>query len=289
VTGPSVRLGLVPMGTRVITDADRGYLERMRALGVTRLGGCFPDDLSGLDEARCGEIRRLYADGGMQLCQLWVFERPLYHPDADRRVRDHRHLRRALELCRALDCPVLIVGGGSCDPGGAFSPHPLNQTERALDWLIAAAREVVPAAEAAGVYLGIEPLSLVILRSPERMRRLFDAVDAPWLGVNLDPVNWMTPDTAYYMGDAVEAMFDLLGERIVAAHAKDGTLEPRVLVHLRECLCGTGLMDWRRFVRRFARLAPWKTLALEHTPDADVPAALAHLRSCCAAEGVAVD
>jgi sugar phosphate isomerase/epimerase len=284
-----MKLGLVPTGTPIITEVDRGMLARWREMGARSVGGRLPDDPSQVDAARCREIARLYADQGLELCQVWAFEKPLFHPDATRRAAGHADLRRALGLCHALDCPVLIVGGGSCDPDGAFSPHRLNQTDQALEWLIDGARQVTPAAEDAGVYIGIEPLSTVILGTPRRMRLLFDAVDSPHLGVNLDPVNWMRLDTIFYLAEAVEEMFDLLGERIVAAHAKDGTIERRVLVHLSECLCGTGMMDWRAFVRRFDRLAPWKTLALEHTADEDVPAALAHLRACAAAEGVAVD
>jgi sugar phosphate isomerase/epimerase len=283
-----VKLGLVPTGTPVVTEVDRVMLARWGEMGISQVGGRLPDDLGQLDETGCREIRRRYADHGLDLCQLWVFERPLYHPDPDRRARDHAALRRALPLSRALDCPVLIVGGGSCDPGGAFSAHRLNQTEAALEGLIEGARQVVPAAADAEVYLGIEPLSLAILGTPRRARRLFDAVASPYLGVNLDPVNWMTLETVFYMAEAVDEMFDLLGERIVSAHAKDGTIEPRVLVHLSECRCGTGLMDWRVFLRRFAQLEGWKTLALEHTADADIPAALDHLRACAAAEGIAL-
>jgi sugar phosphate isomerase/epimerase len=134
----------------------------------------------------------------------------------------------------------------------------------------------MPAAEENGVYVAVEPLCLAIVRSP-------------WLGVNVDPVNRMTLDTIVYMTDAVNEMVELIGERIVAAHAKDGKLEPRVLLHLSECLCETGQMDRRTFLRRFSKLEPWKAVALEHTPDEDVPAAFTHLNECARTDRLAFD
>ncbi len=284
-----MKLGLIPMGTPILTEITPEKLAHWRAMGVSCIGGRLPDDLDSITADDCRRIASMAADNGLVFAHNWLFEAPLYHPDPDRRARDHDRLRRALALMRALDCPILIIGGGSCSPAGAFSPHALNQTEKAADELIKAARQIVPAAEDAGVYFGVEPLTMTILRGPQRMRRVIDEVGSKYLGVNIDPVNWMTFDTIFYMTDAVNEMFDLLGDSIVSAHAKDGKIEPRVLIHLSECLCGTGLMDWRTFLRRFAQLAPERSLLLEHTPDDDVPAAFGHLRDCAAAEGLAFD
>jgi sugar phosphate isomerase/epimerase len=277
------------MGTPVVTELTPEKLASWRSLGATCIGGRLPDDLDAIDEMACRRVRSMVADSGLSFAQLWIFEVPLFHPDAARSASDHAKLRRALSLLRTLECPVLIVGGGSYSPLGAFAPHALNQTERAVDDLVRATRKVMPAAEDNGVYVAVEPLCLAIVRSAQRMKRIIEEVGSPRLGVNVDPVNWMTLDSIFYMTEAVNEMFDLLGDHIIAGHAKDGKLEPRVLVHLSECLCGTGQMDWRTFLRRFSRLEPWKAVALEHTPDEDVPAAFRHLHECARAEGLTFD
>jgi sugar phosphate isomerase/epimerase len=277
------------MGTPPVTEFTPAKLAGWRALGATAIGGRLPENLDSLDAARCREIRAMVADSGLQFAQLWIFEVPLFHPDETRQAANAAKLRQSCALLRELGCPVLIVGGGSFNPQGAFSPHKLNQTDQGVEAVARGARLVMPAAEDNGVYVAIEPLCLAIVRSPQRMRQIIDAVESPRLGVNIDPVNWMTLDTIFYMAEAVNEMFDLLGERIVAAHAKDGRLDPGVLIHLSECLCGTGQMDWRVFLRRFSQLEPWKVLALEHTADENVPTAFQHLNACASAEGLVFD
>jgi L-ribulose-5-phosphate 3-epimerase len=282
-----MKLGLVPMGTPPVTEMTPERLATWRELGASVIGGRLPDDLDSLELAECRRIRAMVQDSGLAFGQLWIFEVPLFHPDPARQSANEAKLRRSCALIRELGCPVLIVGGGSYSPQGAFAPDARNQTDQAVEAVARGARLVMPAAADHGVYLAVEPLCLAIVRSPQCMRQIIDAVGSPHLGVNLDPVNWMTLDTIFYMTDAVNEMFDLFGESIVAAHAKDGRLEPRVLVHLSECRCGTGQMDWRTFLRRFSQLAPATTLALEHTADADVPAAFQHLQACAQAEGLA--
>lgn len=171
-----MKLGLIPMGTPPITEFTPATLARWRELGATSIGGRLPDDLATLDEARCRQIRAMVEDSGLSFSQLWIFDVPLFHPNTARQEVNEEKLRRASALLRQLCCPILIVGGGSFDPDGPFAPHRLNQTEEGIEAVARGARQVMPAAEDNGIYIAVEPLCLAIIRSPNRMYQVIEAV-----------------------------------------------------------------------------------------------------------------
>ena len=73
--------------------------------------------------------------------------------------------------------------------------------------------------------------------------------------VLLDPVNMSTNRTTYNTTDFLNATFDLLGDCIIAAHAKDVGIQTRHWVlQLDEVPIGTGHLDYETFLRRVDQL-----------------------------------
>ena len=105
---------------------------------------------------------------------------------------------------------------------------------------------------------------LVTLDSAETMAEVLRAVDSPFVRCDLDPVNWMTRETVYNSGPAIEHMADVLAEFIIGGHAKDVQIEDRLVLHLSECAAGTGLLDWDAFLPRIEALDPDAPLVVEH-------------------------
>jgi sugar phosphate isomerase/epimerase len=107
------------------------------------------------------------------------------------------------------------------------------------------------------------------------MKHVIDAVGSPNLGVNIDPINWLTIDNVFTTTEFINETFDLLGERIVGGDLKDVVVEDKLITHLSETFVGNGVADTATYLRRFAQLEPWKTLVIEHTPEPDIPTAKA--------------
>jgi len=122
------------------------------------------------------------------------------------------------------------------------------------------------------VIVGMEGHVLVTLNSAEMMRGVLEEVDSPAIRCDFDPVNWLTLDTVYRNGDALEQMLDIIAPFVVNAHAKDVIVENRLVVHIDERPAGEGLLDWDRFLRRVEGLGPERYLVVEHAPLTSMPA-----------------
>lgn len=119
-----------------------------------------------------------------------------------------------------------------------------SEREAAYARLVDFVRAVVPVAEACGAVVGIEPVALHTLNTPELTRRLLRDVPSDALRVVLDVANLVTPQTT-----APEAQRELLdrclscfGERIAVLHVKDGVFDAGGVWQNRPL--GEGVMDW---------------------------------------------
>ena len=98
-----------------------------------------------------------------------------------------------------------------------------------------------------------------------------DEVGSPRCKVMLDPVNMMTARTSQTTTDFLNHTFDLIGDIIVAAHAKDVLLdEKHWVVKVDEVPPGMGTMDYETFLRRLSELDKDLVLTIEHLRDVGV-------------------
>ena len=118
------------------------------------------------------------------------------------------------------------------------------EREAAYARLLDFTRSAVAEAEACGAFVGIEPVALHTLNTPELTRRLISDVNHPRLRIIFDLANLVTPQTT-----APEAQRELLerslacfGERIAVLHVKDGAFDADGI--WQNCPLGQGVMDW---------------------------------------------
>ena len=103
-------------------------------------------------------------------------------------------------------------------------------------------------AERRGVKIGLEPHAQYS-KTPEGLDRIYNLVDSPSIGINLDSGN------AYLAGQDVYAWLDRVVERLVHFHAKDISVEHsdaergKVTGTPVGCACGEGVLDWDRIVK----------------------------------------
>tara|TARA_Y100000588_G_scaffold315968_1_gene344308 strand:- start:105 stop:740 length:636 start_codon:yes stop_codon:yes gene_type:complete len=138
--------------------------------------------------------------------------------------------------------------------------------------------EVAVEAEALGVNLAFHPTNQGPLDAPEQLRRIVDDVGSPRMKVMLDPVNMFTHRTIYDTTDFLNFMFDLLGDVIIGAHAKDINLDiSHWVLRLDEVPLGTGLLDYETYVKRLAELDESRDLVfiIEHFRDVGVSGTVA--------------
>ncbi len=109
-------------------------------------------------------------------------------------------------------------------------------------------QEAAFVADRRGVKIGLEPHAQYS-KTPEGLDRIYDLVDSPSIGINLDTGN------AYLAGQDVYAWLDRVVERLVHFHAKDISVEHsdaergKVTGTPVGCACGDGVLDWDRIVK----------------------------------------
>ena len=137
--------------------------------------------------------------------------------------------------------------------------------------LVRGTAEVAAEAERVGVNMAFHPGNRGPLDAPDQLRRLIDEVKSPRVKIILDPVN-MTNNRIYHATtDFLNYSFDLLGEDIISAHAKDILHDTdHWVLKLDEVPLGMGNLDYDTYVNRMGALGPDVIFTVEHYRDVGV-------------------
>jgi len=119
-----------------------------------------------------------------------------------------------------------------------------------------------------GMTLGIEGHVVSTLDTAQSVRNLFDAVGSPALKFNMDPVNFVgTVRDAHDTTRLLNELYDVLGDSMVALHAKDCAIQDAHVVHIVEVVPCTGTMNYELLMRRWLECCPEGYFLIEHLPD----------------------
>ena len=116
-------------------------------------------------------------------------------------------------------------------------------------------QEAAFVAERRGVKIGLEPHAQYS-KTPEGLDRIYNLVDSPAIGINMDTGN------AYLAGQDVYAWLNRVAERLVHLHAKDISVEHskaergKVTGTPVGCACGDGVIDWAKVIEIVRKKTP---------------------------------
>ena len=131
-----------------------------------------------------------------------------------------------IRICQEFGCRAVVTEAGT---------RGVNAFERAAQSL----QEVMPCAEANGVLVCIEPSYKQSVPNCYTMAGLIEAVGSANLKVMLDAANIL-------VYDALDRMFEVLGEHVVFCHAKDCNVDAKGDPSFPSA--GQGMVDYHRFV-----------------------------------------
>ena len=139
-----------------------------------------------------------------------------------------------------------------------------THSEDALKLLIDRLCPVVEAAEKLGSVLAIEPVYTHIVSTPQRARRVLDAIHSPNLQIIFDPVNLLHGDNLDRCDAVMAEAMELLGDDIAVLHMKDyDAIAPDGGLHA--CAAGSGLMRYDEIFRFVREKKPFIHMTLEDT------------------------
>lgn len=262
---------------------------RVRDLGFSGIFTRFrANDPHTTTQAQAQRLRDVLAGEGVRLYQSTGYWQNMVTPDENARKEAARTVQAALRLAGWMGARGIDTGPGSMNPAGPWFPHPANWTESARRQLVKTLNECKGAAEDAGVYLSLESHQLVTLKDAETTLAILDEVNSPWVRCDYDSANWITLDTVFETGRALDHHFDLLGKHMVSCHAKDIWIENKLCLHLQDGCPGKGLMDFKTLFRRMEALNPDYPVISEGNNTEELPAVSALFHNTAKELGIRV-
>lgn len=255
-----------------MNDLTPAMCQRVRELGFSGIFTRFrANDPHTTPKAQAQRVRDLLAGEGLRFFQATGYWQNMITPDETVRKESVRTIQAALRLASWMGARGIDTGPGSMNPDGPWFPHPDNWTLTAQRQLVKTLKECASAAEDAGVYLSLEAHQLVTLKTPEITKEVLDEVGSPWVRCDYDSANWITLDTIYDTGAALDHHFDVLGDHIVSCHAKDTWIQNRLTVHIEAGCPGKGLLDFKTLFRRMEALSPDYPVISEGNSTEELP------------------
>ena len=213
------------------------------------------------------EIREMRAalkqhDVEFYTLHVWI---NIIDPDLEKRAKAHKLNCQAIEMADRLGMKFILTHAGGRNPLGKDSPHPLNWTRETWNMSVDAVKKILKDTSGSTVDLGFEAVNSCNNNTPQSHVRLKKDVGDPRVKVTLDPSNMLHPGTFFRTSELINQCFDLIGEDIVYAHAKDQIWKDMMPTIVPATL-GTGSMDYELFLARLSRLKRPRCLLLEHLP-----------------------
>jgi len=207
------------------------------------------------------EIGEAFQKHGVQIAVLGCYVNPIHPDPATRKALlglFKEHLRYARDFGNGL--VALETGSVNAD----YSPHPENHGETAFQQSLASIAELVAEAEKFGVIVGIEAVASHVVSTPQKMRRMLDAVASNNLQVVFDPVNLLSLYNYHEQERAIGESLELFGDRIAIIHAKDFVVENG---QIKYASAGLGMLRHDLVMKFAVQQKPGISILLEDTNE----------------------
>lgn len=135
------------------------------------------------------------------------------------------------------------------------------------DWAVmkATLEELAEEAERWGAYVGLEAADGHLIGTAPELARMLEEVPSSMVGVVIDPGNLLNEANFARQNEVIEEAFELLGDRIIAAHAKDRILQPAGT--LGTMPAGFGEMNYELYMKLLNRYKPHVHIVMEEAKE----------------------
>jgi sugar phosphate isomerase/epimerase len=199
------------------------------------------------------------------------------HPDPAARADGQRRLHALIAAAAAgLGTRVVTLCTGSRDATDMWHRHPDNLTPEAWRDMLASVEAALTAAESHEVTLAFEPEHNNVVHSAAAGRRLLDEVRSHRLKAIIDPANLLEGGGLDRQGDMLREAFQLLGDDLVLAHAKDLRADGTIAA------AGRGGLDYGLYFALLGQVGHDVPLILHGLAEDEVTDSVAFLRTTLA-------
>ena len=219
-----------------------------------------------IPESHCKRVREACLERAITVAAVsGTFN--MIDPDKRRREEGLRRLEVLAQSCHALGTDIITLCSGTRNTESMWRPHPGNVTSEAWNDLLASMAEAASMGEAHEVTMAFEPEVANVVDSAKRARQLLNEIRSPRLKVVIDGANIYHAGELAKMQEILEEAFDLLGDAIVHAHAKDLDHDGQA----GNLAAGTGLLDYDAYLGLLQKVGFDGPLVLHGLTEAEVP------------------
>ncbi len=225
-----------------------------------------------LDTATCKAIRAALDGRGISAPAVsGTFN--IIHPHRPRRDEGFRRLELLASHCKTLGAEVITLCSGTVDADYMWAPHRDNGSSAAWRAMLEGMARACRIAERHEVLLAFEPEVSNIIDSARKARRAIDEVGSASLKVCIDGANLYHKGDLARMHEVLDEAFDLVGQDIVLAHAKDVSKDGEA----GHDAAGTGLLDYEAYLGHLHRVGYCGAVVLHSLTEPQVPGCKAFL------------
>lgn len=188
-------------------------------------------------------------------------------PDEEARKKSCKQFAVQCRIARELNIPVVSLCTGSKNPKNKWKWHDDNLKESSWDDLMRSTESILKYAEDNHVYLGVETETSNIINTPARARKYMDEAGSPWIKIIMDGANLFCPRQVPDMKKVLSEAFELLGNDIILAHAKDFSFDGEISF----AAAGQGILDFQYYVRLLKKAGYDRALIMHGLSGQQVP------------------
>jgi L-ribulose-5-phosphate 3-epimerase len=235
--------------------AEKGFTHVQLALwkAISDIDFSKPGNLSpGLASAIGEQFDRNGVSISVLGCYVHLFDRN----EEVRRANVNR-FKELLRYAKQFGAPMVAAETGRNEGG--------DYTDR--DWAVmkSTLEELTEEAERWGVYVGLEAAGGHLIGTAPELARMLEEVPSSMVGVVIDPGNLLNESNFARQNEVIEEAFELLGDRIIAAHAKDRILLPDG--SLGTTPAGFGEMNYELYMKLLNRYKPHVHIVMEEAKE----------------------
>jgi len=195
-------------------------------------------------------------------------------PDIQKREAGLQKLRYVASQCKTLGTSVVTLCTGSRDPHSMWRAHPENNITAAWNDLVQSMEKALQIAEEYSVTLAFEPEVSNVVDSAQKARKLLDEMQSPYLKMVMDGANIFHKGELPKMRDILNEAFNLLGDDIALAHAKDLDRDGEA----GNLAAGTGLLDFDQYLTLLKECGYEGAVVLHGLSEEQIPYCVQFLR-----------
>ena len=210
------------------------------------------------------------------------------HPDLSERRKINKRVAKMIEAAERVSLSFVVTHTGSCSLKRPTLPHKDNWTKETWKASVQAIKQILKDTAGSSVDLGVEALNPCNINNPRAHVQLREDVGDPRVKVTLDPTNMLNMNVYYRTTELINECFNLLGEDILYAHAKDVLLSPKMLPEFRWVIPGTGTIDYETYLVNLSRMKYPRPLFLEFLSSDQYPQAKKFIEATAEKVGVKI-